>query len=309
MRRSAFTDDDRHSDFSRVPVSELFSTTDDDAFHYGLDPQDLTEPSLRLASSLFNAPAAIPAIEAIAATNIPVVALDKDSFTLSASDTRSAEHIASLARPDVSTLALAGTRLPLSHVQNDFMFQPSTASVSPSQSDEVSFISGVDSIGEVVTTSYWTWNNGIYNSLSHGAKWGARTAGTSGGTVKYYFADASNWTATEKSVFVAAFTLWSDVANIQFVAASSSSQAQITIQRGTSGSGAYYQPFSSGNSGSGIVGDTNLFHMTAGTLNLETAVYGFGPVTADPTVAGGYVWGTIVHEEGHALGARPCGTL
>ncbi len=57
--------------------------------------------------------------------------------------------------------------------------------------------------------------------------------------------------------------------------------------------------------GVGTPGTTNVWHWNADTsINLETTAVGngFGPLTADPNVAGGHVWGSIVHEEGHEIG-------
>ena len=61
----------------------------------------------------------------------------------------------------------------------------------PTLQDEVAFISGVKSDGTLTQNSYWGWNGNTpatYNSTwVKDSKFGANTAGTSGGTVYYYF--------------------------------------------------------------------------------------------------------------------------
>ncbi|MEJ0041517.1 MAG: M10 family metallopeptidase C-terminal domain-containing protein [Rhizomicrobium sp.] len=163
----------------------------------------------------------------------------------------------------------------------------------------------------IVPTSFATWNTdptptnpATYNAVSSAAKWGAGAAGTAGGTVTYFFDAASAWSPTEQAVFVAAYALWSDVANIQFAPAADAASANILIRRGAPGSGAFFSGGLTGSGGAGTVGTTNIWHFqsTGAFINLATADTSFGPVTADPNVAGGHVWSTIVHEEGHSLG-------
>jgi Ca2+-binding RTX toxin-like protein len=175
---------------------------------------------------------------------------------------------------------------------------------SPSMASEVAFISGVDSNGKVEATAYWTWNNddaATYATTSNVHKWGAATADTTGGTIDYYFDTASNWTTTEKAVFTACLTLWSDVANIHFALTTNAAAAQITFTRGDNGQAVTPAGWS-GSGSAGTVGGTALWTMTDATVSIDTSVPGFGPVDGNFATAGGYVWETILHEEGHAIG-------
>ena len=167
------------------------------------------------------------------------------------------------------------------------------APAGPSLSDEVSFIAGVDASGNVAATDYWA----SASQTSH--KWGNATSGTAGGTVKYYFNPGSNWTTTEKAVFVAALTLWSDEVNIQFAETTDSSQAQLTFDRGSDLSAYEYD---SQNFTGGGVGSNQLNTITSAHISIDTSFDGFGPIDGSFTTRGGYMFDTIVHELGHAIG-------
>jgi hypothetical protein len=180
----------------------------------------------------------------------------------------------------------------------------STTGTSPSMAAEVAYISGINASGNIVGTSYWTWNNdnpASYAGSSDAHKWGASTAGTAGGTVDYYFDPASSWSATEKAQMTACLTLWSDIANIHFALTTSSSAAQITFTRGSDG-GAETNGNWGGGGSAGVVGGGTLWTTSGADISIDTSIPGFGPMDGNFTSIGGYVWETILHEEGHALG-------
>ena len=180
---------------------------------------------------------------------------------------------------------------------------------SPSLSEEVAFISGIDSNGIIVAESFDSWDGdktATYSDPSFAMKWGTPSAGTGSGTITYFFQPGSHWTASEKAVFKACLTLWSDLADVTFAQVTSASAADIQFRRGSDG-GAFTDPHYSGISGSGTIGTTHLYQMTGATISIDTSVPGFGPIDGKFATAGGYVWDTILHEEGHALGLGHAG--
>jgi serralysin len=190
--------------------------------------------------------------------------------------------------------------------------------VSPSQASEISFISGVNADGTVAAKSFKTWTGttpAVYRSTySFASKWGGATpttgslAGSSGGTVYYYFDPAANWTAGEQASFTACFALWSAVANITFVQTTDTALENIELKRGTDGGAAESET----SQYVSAPGSTVLYNQGSGTPNadgassgvvisIDTSVYGWSNL-ASITDAGGYDIETILHEEGHALG-------
>ena len=179
-----------------------------------------------------------------------------------------------------------------------------TQDISPSMANETAYVSGIDATGHVVGTSFWTWNNdnpATYATRSNAHKWGAAQSDTLGGTVTYYFDSGSSWTATEKAQMTACITLWSDLANINFSLTTNSAAADITLTRGSDGQAVTPAGWS-GTSSAGNVGGTNLWTLTSATVSIDTSVPGFGPMDGDFASIGGYVWMTIEHEMGHAIG-------
>lgn len=176
---------------------------------------------------------------------------------------------------------------------------------SPSQSDEVTYISGVTPDGKIAATSYQAWNvdsPATYTTDTGSGKWGGGAAGTAGGTVKFYFDPSSNWTETEKSVYRDAFALYSAVANISFVEVGSAPAAGITITRGNDRSAWTTYDFVAGQSAP--AGSSTLATIQTATVSIDTSAvdYGFGPADGNFATSGGYVWKTIEHEIGHAVG-------
>lgn len=174
---------------------------------------------------------------------------------------------------------------------------------------EVAFISGVTSDGHLSPMSYGAWNGdrpATYNTVfTPAVKWFGDAsdshAGSTGGVVTYAFDPASNWSLVERNAFKAGLALWSAVANISFAEVGNLASAELDFTRGNDGQahtqGTYAFP-----TGAGAAGGTTLVQLTSATLSVDTSVAGFGPITDSTSVYGGYVWNTILHEEGHALG-------
>jgi hypothetical protein len=174
----------------------------------------------------------------------------------------------------------------------------------PSMASETAYISGIDASGHVVGTSFWSWNNdnpATYAARSDVHKWGSSAPGTTGGTVNFYFDPASNWTATEKAQMTACINLWSDLANIHFSLTANAASADITFERGSDGNAVTPAGWT-GTGQAGVVGGSTLWTMTDATVSIDTSVPGFGPMDGDFQSIGGYVWMTIEHELGHAIG-------
>ena len=161
---------------------------------------------------------------------------------------------------------------------------------SPSSTDEVGFVNGLKPDGTLNNTSYW-------HSVGKTAyKWGADDhAGTSGGTVKYYFDPASHWTAAEKATWVEGFSMWAGVANITFQETNTLTSANVSLRRGTDG-GAYTSLGTSQGSGD------ELGHPTArGLISIDTSTPGF-ELDGGFDTYGGYGLSSVIHEIGHLIG-------
>jgi len=161
------------------------------------------------------------------------------------------------------------------------------AAVTSAFEQEVAFITGVNADGTIQNNSYW----GLQSITAH--KWGTPTAGT-GATLSYTYDAASNFTDTEKDTFVTALDLWSAIANVTFVLGDGN--ADVKLQRGGSGSGAFENGPSTLGSGSAI-GQSNGQHI----INMETGAVGWD-LSGRVDFIGGFGMMTIIHEVGHLLG-------
>jgi Ca2+-binding RTX toxin-like protein len=181
--------------------------------------------------------------------------------------------------------------------------------VTPTMQDEVAFISSVNSNGTLASKSFYGWNQNTpatYSSQWTSArKWGGTAAGSSGGTVAYYFDPASKWTATEQKWLAAGLALWSAVANIKFVQTTSSASAKITFRR-TNDSGSYTYALYNPAFNACVAGGRILGTVTRGSVNIDTTDTTFGPISGLAS-QGGFTIENLLHEEGHALGLGHAG--
>lgn len=179
----------------------------------------------------------------------------------------------------------------------------------PSLQDEVTFISSVNADGTLAQYSFYGWDKNAPATYTSGwtsaRKWGSTTAGTSGGTVTYYFDPGSNWTTTEKTWFAAGLALWSAVADIKFASTTNSATADITFKR-TNDSGSYTYAIFSPSANACVTGGDVLGTMTYASVNIDTTGTSFGPINGLAS-QGGFTIENLLHEEGHALGLGHAG--
>lgn len=181
--------------------------------------------------------------------------------------------------------------------------------INDQQDREITFISGVEAGGTVAATSFYTIQYRAdgsvtvpaqYGDMSSAIKWGNPTPGQAGGTVKYWFADASGWSNTEKIVWGGTFSFWSGIADIDFQLAASATEANITVIRGSDG-----KAFANFNTTAEVaVGGTTVVQApTQGAIiSVDTSIEGYGPINLNSGVSNGYVWSTLIHEVGHIVG-------
>lgn len=158
------------------------------------------------------------------------------------------------------------------------------APTTPTMTEEVSFLSGLNPNGTITSDSYW-------GSTGRTAfKFGDSAAGT-GATITYSF---KGFTSTEENTLLEAMALWSSVADITFVEAASQGSADILYKRGRDGSAYSSTPATRGQ------GD-ELGEVTGqAIISIDTSVLGFDLSGSFETV-GGYGLSTAVHEIGHLL--------
>lgn len=167
--------------------------------------------------------------------------------------------------------------------------------------EEIEFISGVTNGGLVGDIAYRTWDRatGYNQDTSQVFKWGSSIAGTSSGTLSYYFEPGANWTEGERGWFRAAFAMWAEVANVTFAETSEILSANVWLRRGDDGR-AFSNAIGEGTSiGQPFLGDPT--RTIGNVISIDTSTQSFGPIT-DLNAKAGYPISTLVHEIGHFLG-------
>ncbi|WP_082171756.1 Hint domain-containing protein [Methylobacterium indicum] len=174
---------------------------------------------------------------------------------------------------------------------------------------EVSFLSGVSANGTLAGQAFEAWKGDTpdtYSTTSTQFHWGAASsAGTSGGTLNYYFAPSSNWSASEQASLSSGLDMWSAVANISFQQTTSADAANITFERNTNG-----KAVMTGEGAPTPVGSSTIATPVGNNVKISMDIRN---VAEGPTATGGhgslgdyqnggYGVHTTLHEEGHALG-------
>lgn len=167
-------------------------------------------------------------------------------------------------------------------------FKTNGAPTSPTMAEEVSFINGLLPDGTLTDASFAGWKGGTAH------KWGEPTAGT-GATITYAFDPDSSFSANEQATVLRAFATWSAVADVRFVAASSSTGADVLIHRGDDGRA------DTSNTSSRGSGSTLGTPQSQVVVSIDTSKHGFD-LSGSLNEAAGHGFGTIVHEIGHVLG-------
>jgi hypothetical protein len=175
----------------------------------------------------------------------------------------------------------------------------------------IAFETGLDPNGTLNSVNGWRWDGNTpagYGSYGSAHKWAGGAAGTSGGTVTYYFDPGSNWSAAEQTMLTAALALWSAVANISFTAVATPAAASMVFYRYGSTTAASQgvsliagQTYLSAVYVPNSPGSTTVPQPGNAYLSMDTSVYGWQDITSF-AYAGGYAVGTVVHEMGHLLG-------
>src|SRR5277367_4089526 len=100
------------------------------------------------------------------------------------------------------------------------------------QAGTVAFITGLSVNGALNTINGWAWTGGypaVYGNNGSAHKWAGGLAGTSGGTVTYYFDPGSNFSPAIEQTYISALTLWSDEANVSFIPTTNASKADLSF--------------------------------------------------------------------------------
>lgn len=159
---------------------------------------------------------------------------------------------------------------------------------SPSASQEVTFITGLEPDGALTDQSFW----GLNDKTAY--KWGEATLGT-GATISYYFDPRSNFSEVERATFLKAFAMWSSIANLTFAETRNQTSASVFLTRGNDG-GAYTNLETSDG-----VGVTPGSPIAQGKISIDTSVPGFD-LSGSLDKSRGYGMATVIHEVGHLLG-------
>jgi hypothetical protein len=184
------------------------------------------------------------------------------------------------------------------------------------QQNTIAFMTGLSATGALTAANGWTWNGDnppTYGTSESAHKWGGGAAGTSGGTVYYYFDPGSNWSAAEQSAITADLALWSAEANITFTATANLASANVVFYRYGSTTAASQgvtldkgQTYATATYTVGTAGSTVVPATQSAIVSIDTNVPGWQNITSF-SYAGGCGIGTVVHELGHVLGLMHSG--
>ncbi|MBK3409385.1 matrixin family metalloprotease, partial [Methylobacterium ajmalii] len=180
--------------------------------------------------------------------------------------------------------------------------------VGMTREQEIAYLSGVNANGTLAAQSFSSYNGDTpdtYAATSTQFHWGAtNTAGTGGGTLKYIFDPASQWTAGEQAALAGSLSMWSAVANISFQQTTSVADANIGFTRNADGR-AYAETASTPHPvGSSVItppaDGKALISLDMGETPRATGKH--GSLNDFQGASGGYGTGTVMHEVGHSLG-------
>ncbi len=183
----------------------------------------------------------------------------------------------------------------------------------------IAFETGLDANGKLNSVNGWRWNDDIPATYGKddgdggsAHKWGGGAAGTSGGTVNYYFDSGSKWSTAEQGIFTSTMALWSAEANITCTQVSTPAAATLVFYRygtTTTPQGVKLEKgsaYSLASYDTGKPGDTTLPATTSDYVAIDTKTDNWSQL-ASFVARGGEGVGTVVHELGHVIGLAHTG--